>query len=91
MNINSEATSPNDHGKWKRIAKIYSNRNGFIQGRKHFGARDIYACLLGRKFLSTSRSFPFQFRFNFNSNDRKALHVRNISMFIVKTNIIPVF
>ena len=76
----------------KMMAQIfYSKRNGFIQGRKHFRACDIYACLLGRTFLSTSRPFPFQFRFNFNSDDRKALHVRNISMFTVKTNIIPVF
>lgn len=76
----------------KMMAQIFHlNRNGFIQGRKHFRACDIYACLLGRTFLSTSRPFPFQFRFNFNSDDRKALHVRNISMFTVKTNIIPVF
>lgn len=54
-------------------------------------ACDIYGSHFGCTFLSTFRSFPFQFHFNFNSDDRKALHVRNISMFTVKTNIIPVF
>ena len=75
----------------KGLPQFIQTDSGFIQDRKHFRACDIYGSHFGCTFLSTFGSFPFQFRFNFNSDDRKALHVRNISMFTVETNIIPVF